>query len=331
MGAKAPTHAPNRKLRTGRDAESELRPGDNKTGAVAAATATAARRTDIAVCHKGSRSEVDLISQSKTAKKPKPARTKRMPPRLSRNGSIRPFYQAQGITLYRADCLDVLTELPATSIDSLITDPPYAIVNRFGWINTKGFGKKGIRRLQFDWDGPGTVAQVAFRLRATIDKLIQPAGTFIFCGFDAAQAYSKPFREAGFTVKPAAWVKKCPPPAAPGNWWPSGFELAFYAYRRGAWFADRDVKRSNVFIADSYRFGQPGKVGHPTQKPLGLVERLVTSICPPGGLVLDPFLGSGTTALGCLNTGRRCIGIEKEAKYLRMAVKRIESAERQSR
>lgn len=246
----------------------------------------------------------------------------------STNGRARPkpVYSSPQVTLYRGDCLAVLADLPAASVDTVITDPPYATINRFGEIRTNGWGKNGTRRLQFDWDNPEVACAVALRLAASIRLVNVEGSAFVFCGFDSAAAYSEPFRRLGFTVKPAAWVKKCPPPAAPGNWWPSAFELAFYGYRKRAWFGDHDAKRANVFVSDSYCHGQPGKVKHPTQKPLALVERIVTALCPPGGVVLDPFLGSGTTALACLRTGRRCIGIEKDAKYLRIAVRRLRDA-----
>ncbi len=128
------------------------------------------------------------------------------------------------------------------------------------------------------------------------------------------------------TPKPGSWVKECPPPAGAGNWWPSGFEHAVYAYRSGAWFGDTDPKRSNVWLADSYRFGQPGKEDHPTQKPLDLMSRLVRSIVAPGALALDPFMGSGTTGVAAVNLGRKFIGIEIEPKYFDIACRRIQAA-----
>ncbi len=65
---------------------------------------------------------------------------------------------------------------------------------------------------------------------------------------------------------------------------------------------------------------------HPTVKPLRIVEWLVKLVCPPGGLVLDPFAGSGTTAVACLNTGRRCVGIEREPEYFDVACRRVRAA-----
>lgn len=63
---------------------------------------------------------------------------------------------------------------------------------------------------------------------------------------------------------------------------------------------------------------------HPTQKPLGVIEWCLTHL-PNSDIVLDPFMGSGTTGVACVRTGRKFIGIEKEPKYFDIAVKRIEA------
>lgn len=67
----------------------------------------------------------------------------------------------------------------------------------------------------------------------------------------------------------------------------------------------------------------PERAEHPTQKPLELVERMILASCPPGGLVLDPFLGSGTTAAACARLGRRFAGFEINADYCRVARERV--------
>lgn len=67
-----------------------------------------------------------------------------------------------------------------------------------------------------------------------------------------------------------------------------------------------------------------GRAVHPTQKPLGIVEPLILNACPDGGLVLDPFLGSGTTAIAAQRLGRSCIGIEAEPAYAALARTRID-------
>ena len=69
------------------------------------------------------------------------------------------------------------------------------------------------------------------------------------------------------------------------------------------------------------------KLVHPNEKPVGLLEELIRDICPEGGTVLDPFMGSGTTGVACAITGRPFIGIEVDEGYYRIARSRIAGAQ----
>lgn len=210
------------------------------------------------------------------------------------------------------------------AVDAVIADPPYGIPHKYGVQNKADGGK---RSLQFAWDGAHTTPMVleACRLSTRLGQ-----SHFWWCGLHQASGIADILLEAGLPPKPAAWVKECPAPAGQGTWWPSGYEIAVYANRPLAWFGDTNKKRSNVFLADSYRNGQPGKVDHPTQKPLGLITRLVSAMVPPHGTALDPFMGSGTTGVACVVSGRQFIGVEINQTYFDLACRRIEEAERQS-
>jgi len=212
-----------------------------------------------------------------------------------------------------------LQDIKSNTFDSIITDPPYGIVNKFG-INKNS---KGTRTLEFEWDDEDTSQMVSDALSLSLNLCKPTASIFVFTSIDIIGQLIPVVRDHGFTVKPAAWIKKCPPPAGKGNWWPSGFELAFYGYRGNPWFGDKNRKRSNVFTYDSMRFGQPGKNGHPTQKPIALMRKIVRSICPSDGLVLDPFAGSGSTLEACALEGRRFVGIEINKKYVDLIWRRL--------
>lgn len=226
------------------------------------------------------------------------------------------------VQLYNADCLDVLPHLG--EVDAVVTDPPYAIANRFGEQRTTHNG--GRRSLEWAWDGPKCRGMVVTAVEAALKRTTTRASACVFCGGDTLTPISDVMREYKFTPKLMAWVKKCPPPPAPGTWWPSGFEVGLYAYRSGAWFGDTDPSRRNVFVADSYRHGQPGKVAHPTQKPLAIMRHIVRSIVPRGAWCMDPFMGSGTTGVAAVNLGRRFIGIEIDPDYFEVAKNRIVAA-----
>lgn len=86
------------------------------------------------------------------------------------------------------------------------------------------------------------------------------------------------------------------------------------------------------YVSDWCEFTQNGqRKNHPTEKPLNVMEWLVKMTTNEGDTVLDPFMGSGTTGVACVNTGRNFIGIEKDEPYFEIAKKRIEDAQLQMR
>ena len=77
-------------------------------------------------------------------------------------------------------------------------------------------------------------------------------------------------------------------------------------------------------MADSYRHGVPGKVDHPTQKPLLVISPLIIASSKTNDIILDPFMGSGATLRAAKDLGRRAIGIEIEEKYCEIAARRLD-------
>lgn len=220
-------------------------------------------------------------------------------------------------TLYHGDCREILPQIEVDTAAVLVTDPPYGIVESFG----QNVGR-GTRRLQFEWDDETTTPMVVEAMRMVL-PVVNAFHTS--CGPEQYGLIAEAARQSGLTPKPWAWVKKCPPPAGKGNWWPSGFELGMYGYRQGAWFGDENPKRCNVYRSDTYRHGIRAheKTDHPTQRWLPMMEHLVASIVPPLGIAIDPFMGSGTTMVAAGTRGRRAIGIERDERYFAMAVDRI--------
>lgn len=225
-------------------------------------------------------------------------------------------------TLYLGNCLEVLPTLGP--VDAVITDPPYEIRNKFGESDLYG-----TRKMEFHFDHKGVTQAVVIPAMNAAFNLAQ--SFHCFCDPEQYAGIAEVARNLGFTPKPFAKIKACPPPPMPGNWWPSGFELAMYGYRSGAYFGDQTAKRVNFLTADSYRFGirASEKVDHPTQKWLPMMVYLVNTLTKQDGCVLDPFMGSGTTGVACMNLGRRFTGIEIEPKYFDMACERLENSQRQ--
>lgn len=228
-------------------------------------------------------------------------------------------------TLYLGDCRDVLATMQR--VDAVIADPPYAVsVAGAAHVGQAG---KGTRRLDFfagdaDWRGMNERVQQA--LRAAL--ALSPSTAAIWCSHRQIGFIVADLEAAGFSSRMNFWRKECPPPAPPGAGFSSAVECCVYGYKPGrAW--NGGVYELNVFECDSYRHGQPGKVDHPTQKPLQLMLWQIERITNAGQTVLDCFMGSGTTGVAATMLGRRFIGIEIEPRYFDIACRRIAEAQRQ--
>jgi site-specific DNA-methyltransferase (adenine-specific) len=229
--------------------------------------------------------------------------------------------------LYNADCLDILPKLPDGCVDACVTDPPYAI----SVAGSKNVSPRGTRNLDFfdgdsDWGKSIAIAQRA----ALICAHIGPHTQCWWLGHRQIGAINDTLESASYSTRLLAWNKTCPAPTAPGAGFASAFEICLYGYRPGrAWNGGQ--YEFNRFDADSYRNGKPGKVDHPTQKPIELLAWQVRLLTNAGEVCLDPFTGSGTTGVACARLGRKFIGIEIEPEYFEIAKTRIDQELRQGK
>jgi DNA modification methylase len=233
--------------------------------------------------------------------------------------------EGQRWMVIHGDCLDVLPTIER--VDHVITDPPYAISNEGMWhIGRPGKGKRRFDFFDGDSDWDGMVDTVLAAARLCMDRIAYPAGSFYaYVGHREFGPLVSLFEWNGWKTRFLVWAKASPSPPPPGSGWPSGAELCFYAFRPGrTWNYDGGHPPPNsVFTCDSFRHGQPGKVDHPTQKPLAVIEPLLLASTRPNDIVTDPFCGSGTTGVACLRLGRRFIGIEKDERYAALARERL--------
>lgn len=231
-------------------------------------------------------------------------------------------------TLYLGDCRDILPTLG--KVDAVVTDPPYSVsVKGSSHVSRPG---KGTRRLDFfagddDWSAMTALVEEAAAM--AIAALGPKGSMYWWCGHRQFNTLTTLFEAKGFSTRFLVWSKLCPSPAPPGSGWPSAAELCLYAYRPGRTF--NGSPKSSVIVSDSYRFGQPGKVDHPTQKPFPTISPLIAASTNPGDMVLDCFMGSGTTGVSCVRQGRKFIGLELDPRFFDIACRRIEDAYRQPR
>ena len=215
-------------------------------------------------------------------------------------------------TLYHGDCLEILPTLP--KVDACITDPPYGIAYVSAW------RKRGPTEMLANDDSAPTkaVPQMA--------ALLADGGAmYLATRFDVAAQWNEAVRAAGLTLKtPIYWDK--------GNHTSGDLDGDFGAQVEIFIFAHkgRHKLRGNR-LANLWRFPREVAGEHPTPKPVPLMERMVACSTDKDQTILDPFMGSGTTGVACMNLGRKFIGIEIEEKYFDIACERIRAAQAQGR
>ena len=230
---------------------------------------------------------------------------------------IQPYYESGGITIYHGDCLDVLPTLEA--VDHVITDPPYNAETHAG-------ARAGNRRTERETNRP---------LGIDFDHIDVEALRALFAACRpkrwviATMAYQhvvgleqNPPQGIDF-VRFGVWRKPDSTPQFSGDRPGMGWEAVGILHAVGK-------KRWNN--GGHHAFWEHGIAGkgadhfHPTEKPIGLLHELIEQFTDPGDLILDPFMGSGTTLRAAKNLGRRAIGIEINERYCAVAVERLRQA-----
>lgn len=208
--------------------------------------------------------------------------------------------------IYNQDCLDVMREMNSESVDLLLTDIPYGGVNR---------KSNGLRNLdKKDADVFTMDMQILVREMVRVTK----GSGYIFCGWEQMSEIVSIIRELGISNRVIVWEKTNPSPMNGQSIWLSGIELAVFFKKKNATY---NQHCKNVVVR--FPCGR-GKV-HPTEKPLNLFKHFIAVSSNEGDVVFDPFLGSGTTAVGAIELNRKYIGVELSQEYFKVAENRINS------
>jgi len=233
--------------------------------------------------------------------------------------------------LYLGDCLEILPTFASDSIDMVWTDPPYGHNNHDGDFNARLNEHRKIEQKPIVNDDQEN-------MRKVVDGMLKEAARVLrsdccccccCCGGGPRPTFAwvadRMDRDGLKFFHSVIWDK-----ANPGLGWRyrRQHEMIMIAHRTKGklLWADDSVAIPNIIRQ------MPGRERwHPNEKPAWLVEKFISFHAIPGQLVLDPFMGSGTTGVACMNLGRKFIGIEVEEKYFDIACRRIDDTQRQSR
>ena len=215
------------------------------------------------------------------------------------------------INLLHGDCFELLQGIPDESVDMVLTDPPYGMSFQSGHRKTKYEKIKGDSNL--DW---------LDNFVNEIYRVSKPnTAHYVFCSFHHIDKFKQAI-EKKFKVKNIlTWVKNNTSMGdLKGDFAPKTEFIIFFHKGRKLINGKRDP---NVL-----EFKKTRNELHPTQKPVDMTEYLIGKFSDEGDVILDPFMGSGTTGIACINTNRNFIGMELDENYFNIAEERIEKHER---
>jgi len=244
--------------------------------------------------------------------------------------------------LIQGNCLEELKKLPDESIDLVLTDPPYNI-SQDGKQITRNNLKFGVYKrdtsikLDFgEWDKMSETDYLSFTecWFAEVTRTMKPKA-WIYIFFDKMRiGYFDLFLAKKYGINPKTiivWNKTNPTPQFRKANWTSASEFIWAGTKGKAGLKNfgRQTEMKSYFLSPNK--SSYGKTSHPTEKPVALCEYLIKPSTFEGDVVLDCFMGSGTTGVACMRLGRKFIGIEKEKEYFEIAEARIKPFKEQTK
>ncbi|WP_373378128.1 site-specific DNA-methyltransferase [Cupriavidus nantongensis] len=245
------------------------------------------------------------------------------------------------LRLFQEDMFAGIARLPDGSVDLIVADPPYGLGKDYGNDSDLLSGQAYL-----DWSERW--------MDAVVPKLAPRGTLYLFCTWQYSPELFVMLKRRLTMINEIIWDRRVPSMGGTTRKFSSVHDnIGFFARARDYYFDldpvripyDPETKKArsrprfegkkwlevgynpkDLWSVSRIHRQDPERANHPTQKPLEIVERMVLSSCPPGGLVLDPFAGSGTTAVACLRHGRRFVGYEINPEYVQVACGRVAAA-----
>lgn len=215
-------------------------------------------------------------------------------------------------TIWNEDCRTGLSKVEDGSVDLVVMDPPYELQNT----GRGAFGRRGY----FSELEPISHGIDEELLDLILSKM-KAINAYIFCNKSQLSMYLNYFERCGCNIDLLSWHKTNPTPTC-NNKYLSDTEYIVFARDPGVKLYGTYATKKKWWVTPVNRADRE-LYGHPTVKPLDIIETLVTNSSLKGELVMDPFMGSGTTAAACIRTGRDFVGFEVDQRYYRAAIDRI--------
>lgn len=233
--------------------------------------------------------------------------------------------QIENIELWNGDCLELMKDIQDNSIDLVITDPPYKLNKTTGSMtsSSKSDRWQGNLRAGDKTANITNVIQFSEWLPEVYRVLKENSHCYIWVNDKNLVDLCNEAEKVGFRLHNIlVWKKNN---CTPNRWYMKNCEFIVFLHK-GKSFPIKNLGDAQLFECDNIN----GKDKlHPTQKPIAYLERLILNSSDELDTVLDPFMGSGSTGVACLNTGRKFIGIELDTTYYEITKNRIMELEKE--
>lgn len=215
--------------------------------------------------------------------------------------------------IYNEDCIVGMQEMPDDSVDLIVTDPPYLM--KYKTNRRKDKHHKFCSEIAGDDDQEliNTYIKECYRI------MKNDSACYMFCNSNKVDVFKRQLEKVGFNIKNMiVWVK---------NNWTAGdlkasygkqYELILYVNK-----GRRFINGSRLTDVWEFPRVSGSKQLHQNQKPVELIKQCIEKSSDPGAIVFDGFMGSGTTAIACIDTDRHYIGYELDPEYYKVANNRI--------
>lgn len=226
--------------------------------------------------------------------------------------------------IYCVDCYEAIKQIPAKSVDLIVTDPPYDIPN------TKAGGHSqfanSIQQMNNELEENELTQGINYEILNQFVQVLKEINIYIWCNKKQIPRYFDFFinkHKCSFEI--IVWRKTNAMPTF-NNKYLTDKEYCLY-FRKGGKCMPKSYESAKTVYDLPINVKDKEKFEHTTIKPLQIIQNLVENSTNEGDIVLDPFIGSGTTAVACKNLGRNFIGFEINPKWHKIAVDRLNNTQ----
>ena len=223
--------------------------------------------------------------------------------------------------IYNEDCLQGIGKIKDSSIDLIVADPPYCLGKDYGNDSDMKDPEEYLKWI-YEW------------IDSVIPKLKDSGSMYIFLSWQYSPEIFSYLKQKMKMINEIIWDRRVPSMGGSTRRFTSVHDNigVFVKTKKartrsifvGAKWLEVGYNPKDIWSHSRLHRQDPERERHPTQKPLAIIDRMIRASSPKNGIVFDPFMGSGTTAVSCIRNGRKYTGFEMNKDYYKMIQKRIQ-------